>query len=532
MNNIDKNLNLIVEEIINEEIYGNLGTVYHCSQNKPEDITKWLETGIWKSGSGAGNLYGPGLYTVFNFNSHNTDYGDNIYKFHVKGIKNFFIFLPDVYNKVWNKNFNYDQIIDEQNKRFGLNVDSYKDFVGSHSKLHSKVAGIVFHGNHDGDVCIIFEPRNAIPMSYSSNGGKTWQKLNMSKNYKSNAFKKGGEIVNYMKDIISELKKYEVGKFETINTKGIDEFEEDIYKIRELNISAEQLNKFLEKNSGENYYDAYGDKQKVIAFSIYNNKNPIAIAYFSRYNSNSLHFTAIGQGDSTTTSRDFTKAILKKFNKDKEFKNIFIRYLERKKKREEKDAWQDETMTFKGPQPYIFDRLPIPKPLNYFFKPITMDVEKNAYDNTNKFIGFIKYKFNSNGQFNDDDEFGEFVPDDIDEQFKKIAKQIGKSEHDLSGQNGAIFVLDLSTEAVSSMKDNQSAEAIARYFESRMKPILPAIRSKFKKLIRSKDLETKEDKFNSTKAKASRERVERWQQGKYIGRNQYKMLEQVNYFPY
>jgi len=100
MSNIDKNLNLIVEEIINEEIYGNLGTVYHCSKSKPEDITNWLETGIWKSGSGAGNFYGPGLYTVFNFNSHNTSYGDNIYKFHVKGIKNFFIFLPDVYNKV------------------------------------------------------------------------------------------------------------------------------------------------------------------------------------------------------------------------------------------------------------------------------------------------------------------------------------------------------------------------------------------------------------------------------------------------
>ena len=227
-------------------------------------------------------------------------------------------------------------------------------------------------------------------MGYSSDGGKTYQKLSMSKNYKSNAFKKGGEIVNYMKGVISELKKYEVGKFETINTKGMDEFE-GIYKIRELNISAEQLNKFLEKNSGENYYDAYGDKQKIIAFSIYKDRSPIAIAYFSRYNSNSLTFTAIGQGDNTTTGHnDFTKAILKKFKKDKEFKNIFIRRLEREKKREEKNAWKDETMTFRGPQPYIFDRLPIPKPLNYFFKPITMDVEKNAYDNTDKFIGFIK----------------------------------------------------------------------------------------------------------------------------------------------
>ena len=532
MSNIDKNLNLIVEEIINEEIYGNLGTVYHCSQNKPEDITKWLETGTWKSGSGAGNLYGPGLYTVFNFNSHNTNYGDNIYKFHVKGIKNFFIFLPDVYNKVWNKNFNYDQIIDEQNKRFNLNVDNYKDFVGSHSKLHSKVAGIVFHGNHDGDVCIIFEPRNTIPMGYSSNGGKTWQKLNMSKNYKSNAFKKGGEIVNYMKDVISELKKYEVGKLETINTKGMNEFE-DIYKIRELNISAEQLNKFLEKNSGERYYDAYGDKQKVIAFSIYNNKNPIAIAYFSRYNSNSLHFTAIGQGDSTTTGHDdFTKAILKKFKKDKEFKNLFIKHLEREKKREEKDAWQDETITLKGPQPYVFNRLPIPKPLDYFFKPITMDVEKNAYDNTDKFIGIIKYKFNSRGQF-DRSGLGEFVPDDIDEQLKKIAKQIGENENDLSKQNGTIFSLDLSTGRATSTNSNQWTKAIVRYFESQMKQVLPSLNRKLKSLIRSsKDLETKEDKFNAIKAKASRERIERQKQGKYIGRNQYKMLEQVNYFPY
>ena len=78
--------------IINEEVYGNIATVYHRSQTPPDRFKEILEKNEWKSGIGAGNLYGPGLYTVFTKSSNNRGYGKYLYKMHVKGIKNFFIF--------------------------------------------------------------------------------------------------------------------------------------------------------------------------------------------------------------------------------------------------------------------------------------------------------------------------------------------------------------------------------------------------------------------------------------------------------
>ena len=97
--------------IINEEIYGNIATVYHRSQTPPDKFKEILEKNEWKSGIGAGNLYGPGLYTVFTKSSNNRGYGKYLYKMHVKGIKNFFIFLPEVYNKVWGTKKSYDEMI-------------------------------------------------------------------------------------------------------------------------------------------------------------------------------------------------------------------------------------------------------------------------------------------------------------------------------------------------------------------------------------------------------------------------------------
>ena len=65
--------------LLNEEIYGNIGTVYHRSRSTPENITKWLEKNEWQSGAGAGNLYGRGLYTVFTKSSNSKGYGEYIH---------------------------------------------------------------------------------------------------------------------------------------------------------------------------------------------------------------------------------------------------------------------------------------------------------------------------------------------------------------------------------------------------------------------------------------------------------------------
>ena len=249
--------------LLNEEIYGNIGTVYHRSKSTPENIAKWLEKNEWKSGAGAGNLYGPGLYTVFTKSSNSKGYGDYLYKIHIKGIKNFFIFLPEVYNKVWGTNKSYDEMIAEQNKRFKTNIKKYTDFVRSGSKLHSKCAGIIFHGNHDGDVCIIFEPRNAIFRKYSVDNGETWRDINMSKEYKSNAFGKGGEIVDYIKQFKDYIKQNEYGDFIPIKYN---------YKIKRLkNLSKLLKERELEGIKGIPYFSCYSNN-KNIGFLLLNNK--------------------------------------------------------------------------------------------------------------------------------------------------------------------------------------------------------------------------------------------------------------------
>ena len=63
-------------------------------------------------------MYGPGLYTVFTKSSNNRSYGKYLYKMHVKGIKNFFIFLPEIYNKVWGTNKYYDEMIADDLNEF------------------------------------------------------------------------------------------------------------------------------------------------------------------------------------------------------------------------------------------------------------------------------------------------------------------------------------------------------------------------------------------------------------------------------
>jgi len=247
--------------ILNEEIYGNIGTVYHRSKSTPENITKWLEKNEWKSGAGAGNLYGPGLYTVFTKSSNNKGYGEYLYRIHIKGIKNFFIFLPEVYNKVWGTNKSYNEIIAEQNKRFKTNIKKYTDFIISGTKLHSKCAGIIFHGNHDGDVCIIFEPKNAIFRKYSVDDGKTWQDINMSKEYKSNAFGKGGEIADYTKLLKNYIKQSEYGDFIPIKNN---------YKIKRLKKISKSLGNIGEVK-GIPYFSCYFNN-KNIGLLLLNNK--------------------------------------------------------------------------------------------------------------------------------------------------------------------------------------------------------------------------------------------------------------------
>lgn len=116
-------------ELINEEIYGNIATVYHRCNNINTTLNA-LKNKNWKGGSSTGEMYGHGVYTCFQPSklvkldaTSNTMYGDYVIKFALKGIENFFIFDYNIYKKLNPRSkatkANY---IDEQNNKFGLRV--------------------------------------------------------------------------------------------------------------------------------------------------------------------------------------------------------------------------------------------------------------------------------------------------------------------------------------------------------------------------------------------------------------------------
>lgn len=83
----------------------------------------------------------------------------------------------------------------------------------------------------------------------------------MSKEYKSNAFNKGGEIVDYEKDFKDYLKQSEYGDFISIKFN---------YKIKRL----KKISKLLEvigDNKGIPYFSCYSDNE-FIGFLLLNNK--------------------------------------------------------------------------------------------------------------------------------------------------------------------------------------------------------------------------------------------------------------------
>ena len=142
-----------------------------------------------------GNMYGPGVYSVFDLKStKDKAYGSIIVKLYLLGgLKGFLIWNKDkameVYGDEWRIE---DQIrhlcpLDISNKllryRWGMG-----EYMGDRSAQYAKtfcdiigrdiektqIRGFVFTGGHDGNVCVIRDFSDAIPYSYSTDGGHTW----------------------------------------------------------------------------------------------------------------------------------------------------------------------------------------------------------------------------------------------------------------------------------------------------------------------------------------------------------------------
>jgi hypothetical protein len=170
------------------------------------------------TGDNGGNMYGPGVYNVYTLRSSNESargYGKYIVKsFLLGGYKDFLIFNEEMAKEVYGNEWPIDiqikklfppKICEEIFRRFNVigakpyrrgglynignlymnNNSSVKtvktsviavqitDFL--HSKIaQSKVRGIIYSGNHDGECAFVRNFSDVIPFYYSKDNGKTW----------------------------------------------------------------------------------------------------------------------------------------------------------------------------------------------------------------------------------------------------------------------------------------------------------------------------------------------------------------------
>lgn len=172
--------------------------LYHRPADGPGVIESLFKYGFSRefTGSNGGNMYGPGVYTVYSLRSsqtHATGYGKTIIKAYLLGgYKDFLIFNSDIAKQVYGENWH---IVDQVKKllphsmatdllqHVRLHMDGQSS-ISAHNlwrylrdRLNSTtVRGFVFTGGHDGDVCFVRDFSSVIPFYYSIDNGKTWTK--------------------------------------------------------------------------------------------------------------------------------------------------------------------------------------------------------------------------------------------------------------------------------------------------------------------------------------------------------------------
>lgn len=153
-----------------------------------------------------GNMYGAGVYTVYNLRSSNekaTGYGKAIIMVKlVGGLQDFLIFSEQLarqtYGKDWDIKTQVKKLFSEREAKLILRSahlvmhdDTEKDFdnmkkssqsalkvidlIGMTNLTKTKCRGIIYNGGHDGACCLIYDFSSAIPVAISYDNGRTWQ---------------------------------------------------------------------------------------------------------------------------------------------------------------------------------------------------------------------------------------------------------------------------------------------------------------------------------------------------------------------
>lgn len=183
---------LIKEVLLQEEVFGAQAFVYHGSTTPPEKFLDYLLKDTFKAGEGAGSAYGRGLYTVYDLQGTGTDrgaYGKYLYKLKVN-LYGFIIFDPDIAKLVYKKELSpaeqaelvgKDELAATLPRNFtGMNFTSSiaMKYAGI---LSGRVKGIVFTGETDGKVAVIYDSSIVVPVSYKQVTEKDWTPIDRAR---------------------------------------------------------------------------------------------------------------------------------------------------------------------------------------------------------------------------------------------------------------------------------------------------------------------------------------------------------------
>lgn len=214
--NVDK-LNVREGGVTSADIYNGI-TLYHRPKDavvtvggkKMTIIDSLFKYGFSRefTNSNGGNMYGAGVYTVYNLRSSNekaTGYGSAIIKVKLLGgYKDFLIFSTELAQKTYGHKYGLsdqirylfpekaDKILQELDERGLLIMHSDKDRQSAMRKSSqsayaivrmlneryindTKCRGYVYNGGHDGACCFIRDFQSAVPVAVSYDNGRTWK---------------------------------------------------------------------------------------------------------------------------------------------------------------------------------------------------------------------------------------------------------------------------------------------------------------------------------------------------------------------
>ena len=153
------------------------------------------------TGTNAGNLYGPGLYSTYQFGSSVNNagkYGGVFLKILVLSRFNRFLIFDvplakKIYGNEWEiekqllnlfgkkevENFKkegiYNSLVNIRGWQTAPNALTAWQRIGDERLVRYNIGGFIFHGNNDGYVGVIRDFKGLIPIAYSVDGGKTFK---------------------------------------------------------------------------------------------------------------------------------------------------------------------------------------------------------------------------------------------------------------------------------------------------------------------------------------------------------------------